>query len=60
VGAQIAMEGALIEVELILAQGRLCCFGRQDDRFQLQVTANELDRDSFAAWFRTRVVRKAP
>ena len=50
---------AAIEVFLLLNGYELQADVDEQERVILQVAANEMDRDSFTAWLRTRVVRKA-
>ena len=49
---------AAIEVFLILNGYEIKADVDEQERVILQVAANEMDRDSFTAWLRTRVVRK--
>ena len=51
---------AAIEVFLILNGHEIKADVDEQERVILQVAADEMDRDSFTAWLRTRVVRKAP
>ena len=51
---------AAIEVFLLLNGYELKADVDEQEQVILQVAANEMDRESFASWLRTRVVRKAP
>ena len=51
---------ATIEVFLILNGHEIKADVDEQEQVILQVAADEMDRDSFLAWLRTRVVRKAP
>ena len=51
---------AAIEVFLILNGYELEADVNEQEQVVLQVAANEMDRESFTSWLRTRVVRKAP
>ena len=50
---------AAIEVFLILNGHEIKADVDEQEQVILQVAANEMDRDLFTAWLRTRVVRKA-
>jgi death-on-curing protein len=51
---------AAIEVFLILNGYEIRADVDEQEQVILQIATNEMDRDSFTAWLRTRVVRKAP
>ena len=51
---------AAIEVFLLLNGYELQADVDEQERVILQVAANEMDRESFTSWLRTRVVQKAP
>jgi len=51
---------AAIEVFLLLNGYELQADVDEQEQVILQVAANEMDRESFTSWLRTRVVRKAP
>ena len=51
---------AAIEVFLVLNGHEIKADVDEQEQVILQVAANEMDRDSFTAWLRTRVVKKAP